>query len=319
MKTSTLKGMLHMIVEDNKKTHKQITTKKAPHDGEARQKSAKKCEHKEKNLLKAPTKLENKEKREKAGQQKKYNLKEKPVDNGQSKMMQQLSNAVVQKGHLSDVEPSNSSDLHNAHMDFQNLQLIQKANNDLCAPLFSPTVPLENPDRDILVSDASIIVEKDEHHEDQLRSVTKKDHSMPSYSLGLGLSQPDSQSPVPQNTSMLDPSTATVNENDGIEDDDDSPPFRIPLSAKKPYEKKPKEGDEPAFKKGEVASKGLKMPVQSKQGSSSRSCHKMHKVVKAKLLTKLDSELFQNKLTISDEPCLTVAAIRRLLRLLWSL
>jgi len=97
---------------------------------------------------------------------------------------------------------------------------------------------------------------------DQPKSITKKDHSMPSYSIGLGLSQQDSQSPVPQNTPVPNPSTAVVNEDDGIKDDDDSSPFRIPLRSisqvnhelivKKPAEKKPKEGDEPTSKKDEV-------------------------------------------------------------------
>ncbi|KAJ8445639.1 hypothetical protein Cgig2_018580 [Carnegiea gigantea] len=77
--------------------------------------------------------------------------------------------------------------------------LKDKANNDLYAPSFSPTVPLDKPDGEVeipinkLVFDSSIIVEKEEHREDvvldQPKSITKKDHSMPSYSLGLGLSQ----------------------------------------------------------------------------------------------------------------------------------
>ncbi|KAJ8419817.1 hypothetical protein Cgig2_011749 [Carnegiea gigantea] len=52
------------------------------------------------------------------------------------------------------------------------LQSKHKANNDLCAPSFSPTVSLHKPNceaqipRDTLVVDASIIVEKEDHHED---------------------------------------------------------------------------------------------------------------------------------------------------------
>ncbi|KAJ8426180.1 LOW QUALITY PROTEIN: hypothetical protein Cgig2_017108 [Carnegiea gigantea] len=46
---------------------------------------------------------------------------------------------------------------------------------------------------DTLISDVSIIVEKEDHREDvvldQLRGVTKKEDSIPSSSLGLGLSQ----------------------------------------------------------------------------------------------------------------------------------
>ncbi|KAJ8419744.1 hypothetical protein Cgig2_027326 [Carnegiea gigantea] len=122
-----------------------------------------------------------------------------------------------------------------------------KASNNLYAPPFSPTVPLDKLDReaeipgDILVFDASIIIEKEEHCEDvvidQPKSITKKDYSMPSYNLGLRLSQPDRQSPVPQSTFVPDPNNAAVNRE---------------LSVKKPTEKKPKEGDEHASKRGEV-------------------------------------------------------------------
>ncbi|KAJ8420267.1 hypothetical protein Cgig2_004592 [Carnegiea gigantea] len=87
-----------------------------------------------------------------------------------------------------------------------------------CAPSSSPILPLHKPDneaqipRTILVANASVIIEKEDHHEDVLldqpNNVMKKDDSIPSYSLGLGLSQPDSQSPVPQTTSMPDPNTA---------------------------------------------------------------------------------------------------------------
>ncbi|KAJ8423413.1 LOW QUALITY PROTEIN: hypothetical protein Cgig2_020950 [Carnegiea gigantea] len=86
--------------EDNKKKSKQIATKNAPRDHEAHQKSSKTHEHKERHLQTAPTKLEHKEKGERAEQPKKYKSKEKPP----------LSNVVVRKGHVSDVEPSYSSD-----------------------------------------------------------------------------------------------------------------------------------------------------------------------------------------------------------------
>ena len=52
---------------------------------------------------------------------------------------------------------------------------------------------------------------------------------MPSYSRGLRLSQPNSQSPVPQNTSVPDPTTAEVNKDDGIKHDDDGAPLRFTL------------------------------------------------------------------------------------------
>ncbi|KAJ8421684.1 hypothetical protein Cgig2_008642 [Carnegiea gigantea] len=81
----------------------------------------------------------------------------------------------------------------------------------------------------------------------------KKDCSMPSNSLGSG----------------LNPSTVAVNEDDGIEDDDDGAPLRFTfrntsqvnrvLSVKKPAKKKPIEGDEPASKKGE--------PVEQNKGN----------------------------------------------------
>ncbi|KAJ8429727.1 hypothetical protein Cgig2_024979 [Carnegiea gigantea] len=168
---------------------------------------------------------------------------------------------------------------------------------------------------------------------------------MPSYSLGLGLSQPDSQSPVPQNTSVPDPSTTVVNEDDGIEDDDGSAPFRIPLrstsqvnrelSAKKPAEKKPKEGDEPACKKLVEHNKGSHRASGEQVATDSRK-PKLTKGVLPKKhdekhlgaartpemleeLTKHSTELSQDELTISDDLCSMVAVIRRPLGLLWSL
>ncbi|KAJ8425627.1 hypothetical protein Cgig2_024282 [Carnegiea gigantea] len=81
--------------------------------------------------------------------------------------------------------------------------------------------------------DASVIIEKEDHCKDvvldQLNKFMKKDDSIPSYSLGLGLSQPDSQSRIPQITSVPDPNTAGVNEDDGSEDDDDGAPLRFLL------------------------------------------------------------------------------------------
>ncbi|KAJ8429603.1 hypothetical protein Cgig2_008833 [Carnegiea gigantea] len=64
---------------------------------------------------------------------------------------------------------------------------------------------------------------------DQPNNVMKKDDIIPSYSVGLGLSQPDSESPVPQTTSVPDPSAAGVDEDGGSEDDDDGAPLRFPL------------------------------------------------------------------------------------------
>ncbi|KAJ8436154.1 hypothetical protein Cgig2_029766 [Carnegiea gigantea] len=212
-----------------------------------------------------------------------------------------------------------------------------KANSDLCASSFSPIVPLDKPDGearirvDTLVFDANIIVEKQEHHEDvvldQPKSVTKKDHSMPSNSLGLGL-------------------------NDGIEDDDNGAPLKFPLgntsqvsrelSVKKPAEKKPKEGD----KKGEVRKQSIKIKKSTLQqqttGSKVPSPHNAKEPAewskqalsleperKQPLAKKVDSSLAarheagkQTKPPMHGEGvslCLMVVAIKRPLGLLWSL
>ncbi|KAJ8429512.1 hypothetical protein Cgig2_016244 [Carnegiea gigantea] len=87
------------------------------------------------------------------------------------------------------------------------------------------------------------------------------DNSIPSYSLELGLSQPDSQSLIPHTTFVPDPSTIRVNEDDGGKHDEDGAPLRFllkntsqvnrELSIKKLAEKKPKEGYKPFSKKVE--------------------------------------------------------------------
>ncbi|KAJ8434824.1 hypothetical protein Cgig2_033546 [Carnegiea gigantea] len=155
-----------------------------------------------------------------------------------------------------------------------------KGNNDLCASSFSPTLPLDKPDGeaeipgDTLLSDSSIIIEKEEQREDvvldQPKSIMKKNDS-----ISLGLSQPDNQSPVPQTTFVPDLSTAGVNEDDGIEDDDDGAPLRFPLkntsqvncelNIKKAAKKKPKEGDKPSSKKGEVRKQSIKIKKSTLQ------------------------------------------------------
>ncbi|KAJ8421085.1 hypothetical protein Cgig2_010319 [Carnegiea gigantea] len=73
------------------------------------QKSTKRPEHKAKPLQKSPTKLVNKMKGENAKQPKKHMSKENPVNDRQSEMMRRLSQVEVPKGHVFDVEPSNSS------------------------------------------------------------------------------------------------------------------------------------------------------------------------------------------------------------------
>ncbi|KAJ8420076.1 hypothetical protein Cgig2_023140 [Carnegiea gigantea] len=113
-----------------------------------------------------------------------------------------------------------------------------KANNDNGAPSFSPALPLHKPDSEAqisettLVTDADVIVEKEDQCEDvvldQPNNVMKKDDSIPSYSLGWELSQPDSKSPVPHTTSVPDPDTATEKD-DSNENDDDSAPLGFQL------------------------------------------------------------------------------------------
>ncbi|KAJ8420795.1 hypothetical protein Cgig2_016838 [Carnegiea gigantea] len=99
-----------------------------------------------------------------------------------------------------------------------------KTSNDSGAPSFSPTLSLHKLDsedqisRTVLVADASVTIEKEDHHEDV---VLAQQTIIPSYSLWLGLSQSDSQSPIPHTTSVPNPSTAGFNEDDGREDDDD--------------------------------------------------------------------------------------------------
>ncbi|KAJ8437686.1 hypothetical protein Cgig2_028624 [Carnegiea gigantea] len=105
----------------------------------------------------------------------------------------------------------------------------KETSNDSGAPLFKPTLSVHRPDNEdqtsgvALVIDASVTVEKEDHREDvvldQPNNVIKKDDSIPSYSLRLGLSQPDTQSPR----------TAGVNEDDDSEDDDEGTPLRFPL------------------------------------------------------------------------------------------
>jgi len=80
---------------------------------------------------------------------------------------------------------------------------------------------------------------------------------------------------------MPDPSTAAVNEDGDIQNDDDDAPLRFTLrntsqvsrelSVRKPAEKNPKEGDEPASKKGEVRKKSIKSKKQTLQEQTTNS------------------------------------------------
>ncbi|KAJ8439653.1 LOW QUALITY PROTEIN: hypothetical protein Cgig2_021665 [Carnegiea gigantea] len=230
---------------------------------------------------------------------------------------------------------------------FQNLQSKDKANENSGAPSFNPTLSLHKPDsedqisRIALVTDASVNVEKEDHREDmvlnQPNNVIKKDNSILSYSLWLA---PDSQNSVPLTTSVPDPSTARVNEDNGSEEDDDSTLLKFPLrntswvnhelSIKKPVENKSKEGDKPSSKKGEVRKHTIKIKkstlhraeersprAYSEQQAPDSSKPKLTKEVlsekdhkkpvvavrtpeKSKELTKLDSELSQDEVLISQ-------------------
>ncbi|KAJ8423661.1 LOW QUALITY PROTEIN: hypothetical protein Cgig2_006240 [Carnegiea gigantea] len=111
-----------------------------------------------------------------------------------------------------------------------------KASNNSGAPSFDPTLLLHKPNSEdqisgtTLVADTSVTVEKEDYRKDvvldQPNNVMKKDDSIPSSNLRLGLSQSDSQSPT---TSVPDPNTVGVNEDDDNEDDGDGAPLSFPL------------------------------------------------------------------------------------------
>ncbi|KAJ8420611.1 hypothetical protein Cgig2_023945 [Carnegiea gigantea] len=100
----------------------------------------------------------------------------------------------------------------------------------------------------------------------------------------LPLDKPDGEAEISRDTlttSVPDPSTAGVNEDDGIQDDDDGAPLRFPLrntsqvnrelSIKKPAKKKPKEGDEISSKKGEVIKQSIKIKKSTMQQQTTGS------------------------------------------------
>ncbi|KAJ8424963.1 hypothetical protein Cgig2_000550 [Carnegiea gigantea] len=72
------------------------------------------------------------------------------------------------------------------------------------------------------IADADIGGERDEHHEevvqDHPKQESKKDDSTPSFSLGLGLSQLDSQSSFAASTSILDQKTISEKDDDHQEE-----------------------------------------------------------------------------------------------------
>jgi len=138
-----------------------------------------------------------------------------------------------------DVMKEAIADLQITHMEFQNLQPKDKASNNSNAPSFSPTLSLHKTDSEdqisgtALITNASVTVEKEDHHEDLVldkpKNNLKKDDSIPSCSLGRGLSQSAYQSPVPQTTSVPNPTIIGVNEDDCSEDDDDGALLRFLL------------------------------------------------------------------------------------------
>ncbi|KAJ8425103.1 LOW QUALITY PROTEIN: hypothetical protein Cgig2_032216 [Carnegiea gigantea] len=232
-------------------------------------------------------------------------------------------------------------DLQSAHVEFRKLQPKHNTNNDNVAPSLSLTLPLHKLDseaqipRTTLVADASVIVEKEDHHEDVPNNIVKKDDSIPLYSLGLGLSQPNIQSLT---TSVPNPNTVGE-KNNGNEDDDDNAPLRFPLrntsqvnrelNIKKSTEYKSKVGDKPSSKKGEQATDSSK-PKSTKEMfpkkddeklvGSARTPERLEEVSLSDTLrkqqpkniplaycspyvirlTKLDNELSQDELAISE-------------------
>ncbi|KAJ8421665.1 hypothetical protein Cgig2_007970 [Carnegiea gigantea] len=110
----------------------------------------------------------------------------------------------------------------------------QQPNRDNVGPSFSPTLALSGPNSEaqILVTtsmvNASISVDKEEHREnilmDQAKKEMKRDDSLPSFSVGLGLSQPN----ILKTTFVLDPNI-TGKKDDDNEDDDDGTLLRFPL------------------------------------------------------------------------------------------
>ncbi|KAJ8424499.1 hypothetical protein Cgig2_020044 [Carnegiea gigantea] len=107
------------------------------------------------------------------------------------------------------------ANLHSAHMKFKNIQKKQQPEKHDGGPSFSHTLALHEPDTKAensattSVVDIRVSVEKEDHCEnvfmDQAKKETNKDNNIPSFSLGLGLSQPNRQSPVPYSTSVPDP------------------------------------------------------------------------------------------------------------------
>ena len=120
--------------------------------------------------------------------------------------------------------------------------------------------------------DASISVEREEHREDvlmeQAKQESKKDDSMPSFNVGVRLSQLDSQSPVLASTPLPDPNTAKEKDDDNKEDHDDAPlRFSLwdttqanrDLSIKKSLKNRSTVGEKPTSRKHEVRKTTIKI------------------------------------------------------------
>ena len=127
------------------------------------------------------------------------------------------------------------------------------------------------------MTEASVSVEREDYCEnmlmDQAKREMNKDNSMPSFSLGLGPSQLDNQSSVPQTTFMPDPNT-DLEKYDANEDDDGAPlifhlrntsEMNPDLSINKLTKNKSKEVDKPSSRKGDVRSPTIRIKKPTMQ------------------------------------------------------
>ncbi|KAJ8428621.1 hypothetical protein Cgig2_009147 [Carnegiea gigantea] len=147
-----------------------------------------------------------------------------------------------------------------------NFQPQDKASNNDGAPLFNTTLHLHKPDSKdrilgtTLVTDTSVIVEEEDHHEDvvqdQPNNVMKKDDNIPSYSLGLGLSQPDNESLNPQTPLYLIQTLLGLMKMMVVKI---MTTLNRELSRKKLDKNRSKDGDKHSFKKSNVMKHTIKI------------------------------------------------------------
>ncbi|KAJ8426636.1 hypothetical protein Cgig2_020572 [Carnegiea gigantea] len=188
-------------------------------------------------------------------------------------------------------------------------------NKDDGSPPFSPTLVLREPDIEaqILiitsVAEASVSIKREDYREkvlmDQAKKEMNKDNSMPSFTLGLGPSQLDNQSSVPQTTSVLNPNTDGEMHDTNEDDDDGTLLRRNPdLSIKKLTKNKSKEVDKPSSKKGDDRSPTIKIkkPTSSSGQKMTSSTAAKHAVKYKNESLRADSE---QKATDGSKPKLT--------------